>query len=343
MVLVGIVLVAIYGYLYYPQQIMPIGEEVSVVTPIFDKYRNDCLHPCIRYDEDKDEYHMAQSPYYGWDNKVENPMFYTSTDYTCWNNGSLLAETPLNGYNSDPCILVHKDTIIYVWRECSTPLCDSLNVANATVGGYMADGILVNKKVWATNSSYEYDTEQCPILWYNHKKDSLYLYAAWYQYYPNRISNGIAIWRGKGFDDPALKLVDTIRTTPIHTVDKIAQISLLGHIWYLPKPQKHDLWHFDLFEYDNKLYMVSVAEKGDNIMLSVSEDYMHFKTYRKPLINNHYSENHIGYRQYYYKPTAFVKNDSLFLFYTANAKQDPNRNQLFVTSESMTQVLKQVD
>ena len=86
--------------------------------------------------------------------------------------------------------------------------------------------------------------------------------------------------------------------------------------------------------------MVSVAEKGDNIMLSVSEDYKHFKTYRKPLVNNHFSENYTEYRQYYYKPTAFVKNDSLFVFYTANAKDDPNRNQLFFTAEKITKIIK---
>ena len=103
--------------------------------------------------------------------------------------------------------------------------------------------------------------------------------------------------------------------------------------------KKLDLWHFDLFAYEDKLYMVSVAEKSNNIMLSVSEDCMHFKTYRKPLVNNYYSENYIGYRQYYYKPTAFVKNDSLYLFYTANAKDDPRRNQLFVTSEAMRNII----
>ena len=164
------------------------------------------------------------------------------------------------------------------------------------------------------------------------------MYAVWYQYDPKRISNGIAIWQGG--DDLAFELIDTIRQPSVYTVDKCAQIRLFGRIWYLPKPLKHDLWHFDLFEYEDKLYMVSVAEKGDNIMLSVAEDEINFKTYRKPLINNHYMENYTGYRSYYYKPTAFVKNDSLFLFYTANAKDDPNRNQLFVTREAMANVVK---
>ena len=86
--------------------------------------------------------------------------------------------------------------------------------------------------------------------------------------------------------------------------------------------------------------MVSVAEKGDNIMLSVSDDWRHFKTYRKPLVNNHYTENYCGYRQYYYKPTAFVKDDTLHVFYTANAKDDPNQNQLFHTAMPASRILK---
>ena len=44
-------------------------------------------------------------------------------------------------------------------------------------------------------------------------------------------------------------------------------------------------------------------------------------------------------RKNFYKPTAFVKNDSLFVFYTANAKDDPNQNQLFVTKERIDKVI----
>jgi hypothetical protein len=81
--------------------------------------------------------------------------------------------------------------------------------------------------------------------------------------------------------------------------------------------------------------MVSCAEKDDNIMLSESSDWKHFKTWKKPLINNHYSEKHTGYRQYYYKPTAIVQNDSLYLFYTANSQDDNDRNQLYLSVISL--------
>lgn len=291
---------------------------------------------------------MAQSPYYGWNNKVENPMYYTSPSYIQWTNGTLLAETPAKGYNSDPCILLYNDTIVYVWRECGTPRCDSLGVVNATVGGILRNGRVENINVYATNISSDYDVQQCPILM-KHKMakqipsnqiDAFFIYAAWYQYEPERKSKGLAIWQGTSIDNPDFRLIDTIPQPSIYTVDRCAQLRLFNHIWYVPVPKKHDIWHFDLFEYDEKLYMVSVAEKGDNIMLSVSEDYRHFKTYRRPLVNNHYSENYTGYRQYFYKPTAFVQNDSLYIFYTANSKDDPNKNQLFVTTEKIDKIIK---
>lgn len=50
---------AVYAYMYYPQQLMPIGEKVYVRTIEPEKYHHDCLHPCIRYDAQSDKYLMA--------------------------------------------------------------------------------------------------------------------------------------------------------------------------------------------------------------------------------------------------------------------------------------------
>ena len=130
----------IYFYLFYPQQTMPIGEPVIVTTLQPNKYHNDCLHPCIRYDESTGKYYMAQSPYYGWNNKVENPMFYVSDDLNYWSNGVLINDTPEKGYNSDPNIcLLPNNKILYIWRECGTPLCDSVDACQVTVGGLITN------------------------------------------------------------------------------------------------------------------------------------------------------------------------------------------------------------
>ncbi len=81
--------------------------------------------------------------------------------------------------------------------------------------------------------------------------------------------------------------------------------------------------------------MVSVAEWEDNIMLSVAEDYHHFKTLRKPLVNSHYSEQFQKYRPYFYKPTGFIFSDTLFLYYTSSGREDRNLNELFYTQSQI--------
>ena len=331
------VAIAAYFYLFHPQQRMPTGDPVEVRAVQPEKYHHDCLHPCVRYDAKSDKYLMAQSPYYAWNNKVENPMFYESDTYMKWHNGNLIADTPEKGFNSDPNICLCEDgTIYYIWREFGTPLCDSIGAAAVTVGGIInAERGLSKKHILCVNNLTDGDIEQAPVM-IEHNGER-YIYAAWYQYEPERKNKGVAIWKEDG---DRYKLVETIPFNSCYTVDKCAQVRLFGYILYIPKPQYHDLWHFDLFEYNNKLWMVSVAEKGDNIMLSVAEDWKHFKTYRKPLVNNHYTESYCGYRQYYYKPTAFIKDDTLHLFYTANAKDDPNRNQLYHTSLLAKNILK---
>lgn len=338
LVILTIVLIIVVagGGKYYPKQKMPIGQLLSLTTPNPDKYKNDCLHPCIRYINDS-VYLMVQTPYYGWNNKVENPIFYSSKDCRKWDNGTLLINTPITGFNSDNGVYYENDSIFVYWREGYTPLADTMKNDYVTVGGYLDNDSLCSVKPLLVNCRANGDTEMCPILM---KKDSIYrFYASWYEFEPERKNIGIAIWESK-FIDKDYSLIDTIKFESVYTVDRCAQIKIAGHIFYIPYPLKHDLWHFDLFEYKEKLYMVSVAEKGDNIMLSVSDDYKHFRTYQTPLINNHYTENYVGYRQYYYKPTAFVKNDSLYLYYTSHDKEDKAKNNLYLSVESMDKILK---
>jgi len=329
-----IIVVATYAVAFYPRQSMPVGSEVSVTTPKW--YKNDCLHPCVRL-SNTGGYYLSFSPYYSWDSQYENPFLFHSEDLFNWYDGFEIANTPQKGYNSDPNIIVDKDRVFYCWRECYTPLCDSLHCFQTIVGGYIGGNQIDKKRVLTTNTWNNGDYSQSPIIINKHNK--FLLYAAWYQYNPVRRGKGIAIWESNSLDVPNFHIVDTIEFGNCYTVDKIIQFKMGDNLLFLPRHKKYDLWHFDLFEYRGKLWMVSVAEKEDNIMLSVSEDYKHFKTFFVPLINNHCSERHTRYRQYYYKPTAFVRRDSLFLFYTANSKEDPNRNQLFLSVCPMSNIL----
>ena len=336
-ILTGIILlVGAYFYLYYPQQTMPIGIHVEIKTPEQDKYRNDCLHPCIRFIPEGFmgyNWWMVQTPFYGRNNKIENPILYFSKDKTFplnWECMGIIRDTPLIGFNSDPTLYYEDNKLWIFWRECSTPLCDSLNVLRATVGFSTTDCIHYSSfQVYLTDNHPDKDAEQCPILI---RKENKYLfYAVHYGYNPVRKNLGIAIWEGTSLENPDFKLKETPPFKSVYTRDAWKQLITKKHYWFIPIPLKFDLWHFDLFEYNNSLYMFSSSEWGDNIMLSVSDDYINFKTLQKPLINTHYTENIERNWKYYYKPTGYIKDELLYLYYTASGEIDEDRNKLYYT------------
>ena len=172
-----------------------------------------------------------------------------------------------------------------------------------------------------------------------------YIYCSWYQRSQPRQNKGIAIWQGTKLDNPDFQLIDTLPIQSTYTVDKWKQYQFGNKLLFIPQPKWHDIWHFDLFEYDGNLYMISCAEMDDNIMLSKSEDWIHFTTYRKLLINAHYTESKIGKELCLYKPTAFLKNDSLYLFYTGNEQNSTEnwRNKLYYTVKPMSKILRELE
>ena len=79
--LVIIVIVTTCFFSYYPRQLMPLGQHIEVLTPDSNKYHNDCLHLCIRYNQHNDSYYMVQSPWYQGCDSIENPILYHSESY----------------------------------------------------------------------------------------------------------------------------------------------------------------------------------------------------------------------------------------------------------------------
>lgn len=333
LVIIGLL---IYLIRFYPKQMMPVGKYISIQTPNPDKYHNDCLHPCIRHISEGFcgyNWWMVQSPYYQRDCSLENPILYYSKNSDIpinWEPVAIVRDTPPEGFNSDPSLFYEDGKLWIFWREVGTPQCEQLGVKKATVGCFTENGREFSSvKVYLTDNCADEDKEQCPILI---KRGSRYLfYAVHYQYQPIRQNKGIAIWEGTSLESPDFIYKETIRIKTTYTCDKWKQKRIGRKLLFIPKPQKHDIWHFDLFEYQNKLYLFSVAEWGDNIMLSVAEDYKHFKTLRKPLVNSHYSEQFSKYRSYLYKPTGFIISNTLYLYYTSQGRDDRNLNELYYT------------
>lgn len=341
LIMISFIVAAIAGYmvLYYPNQQLPIDQirQVEVLTPDTDRYMNDCLHPCIRYSEQGFagyHYWMVQSPYYAENNRIENPILYHANHLDSIgiaHEGVVVAETPEYGYNSDPNLYIANDTLYVFWRECGTPLCDSLGVVNATVGMWTIDGVTFGPKlVYLTNSSGDYDVEQAPVLM--RIGDKYRFYTAWYEYAPVRHNRGIAIWEGTGLLQPDFRLTDTVMLHAPWVCDKCAEIRLGGHHIYMPQPLRFDLWHFDLYESGGLLNMVAGSEKGDVVMHAVSSDGIHFQYDHKPLVSNHFMENYCHYRQYYYKPSAIVDAEGLHVFYTTQSDRNYLQNTLYMAS-----------
>ena len=331
---------SVYFYMFYPQQLMKSGQPIEITTPDFEKYKNDCLHPCIRFiPEGFAGYHwwMIQSPYYNRNSSIENPLLYFSADNDIpknWQFSAIVTDTPDSGFNSDPTIFYENNLLWIFWREKDTPRCTELNAIAATLGVFTKDGKEFSKpQVFLTETNNRTDKELCPILI---KKNGKYcFYTSYYQFKPVRRNLGIAVWEGTSLEHPDFRLKKTIKIKPQYTCDKLKQFKLKNRFLFIPKPLKHDIWHFDLFESNNQLYMLSVAEWGENIVLSVAKDYLTFKAFKKPLLNSHSNENHIGTRQYFYKPTGFIKDKNLHLYYTTNHKGDKMQNVLHYTSHKL--------
>lgn len=318
---------------------MPIGRLIEIKTPDTERYQDDCLHPCIRYIPEGFAGHkwwMVQSPYYAGNSKVENPLLYYCDDGDTsfnWIYLGIVQETPDAGFNSDPMIYHESGKLWVFWREKGTPLCHRLNIVSATLGVSTSDGITYSKpKIFLTSLDPEIDSELCPILLKVNEKYCFY--TSYYQFKPKRKGLGIAIWEGSSLENPNFQLRTISKTVNTFTCDKFKQQRIGNHLLFIPKPLKHDIWHFDLFEVNNNLYMISVSEWGDNIMLSTSEDYKKFRTLRTPLVNTHYSG-----QNYFYKPTGYVQDGVFHLFYTAKDNKDNNRNLLFHTEMNLSNII----
>ena len=319
--------------MFYPkQQIDPKTiSAISVTTPDKEKYHNDCLHPCIRK-MSNGCYVMVQSPWYHCQDNVENPILYFSDDIMRWNHGVVVADTPKKGYNSDPTVFEENGRVYVLWREVETPFCEVNCTAIATVGVYTDDygKTFSEKKLYIANDDIKIDSEMSPIvIKYN---DKYRIYASWYQMWrKDRHNLGVAIWEGTSLEQPDFKLLKKVPFRVNFVCDKFKQIKLFGHYFFIPKPHKFDLWHFDLFENSGNLYMVASEEDANVVMLAVSKDWENFRMIRKPLVNAFCMQNIVDYRQKFYKSTAIIEDKYLRFFYTANPSKQYYTHKLYTS------------
>lgn len=318
---------------FYPRQSMNVAELIEIETP--EKYQNDCLHPCVR--RFKGDLYMVCSPHPYGNDLLENPLLYRCMDEQNhrWEFICEVKDTPLMGYNSDPCLYTEDDRLYVFWREYQTETCKKHGVDKATFGKLSTDKgqTFSDHTLFLTESEESVDAELCPIMIKANGRQLFYTVD--YQLFPRK-KKGMNIWEGDLADGQRFRLTKSLKFSNTFIGGSYYKIKLLGKIFHMPKILKHKLWHFDLYSYGTKLYMASVREWGQVIMLSVAEDGENFKTFKTPLVNIHLWG--IARTNKLYKPSFFIEDDQIHLFFTLTNKQ--TSNQLYYTKIALSKYIK---
>lgn len=306
---------------------MTLGVEVLGWTPDPDKYKNDNIHPCVRYYPDGFAGHkwwMVTTPYYGGNSAIENPILYWGDSREGelppleWGGGVVVEDTPPTGYNSDACIYNDGARLWVFWRENGSPD-TSTTGGRATFGRYTTDGVNFSEKKLFAPLGFSIpgktgDAEMCPIV--VNFDGSLKLFGAHYEFTPNRRPYGLAIW------DIADNDLDNNQFTLTKTVGQLYRSGF-------------NFWHFDLFKHDGKYYCVTTPESGAEILIGVSDDCENFKFWNMPLLSNA-----VAGTSYLYKPTAMVHQGILYVWHP---NRIDGRARIFMTQRAFSEVIGALD
>ena len=267
------------------------------------EYGDFAIHPCVRYIPQGVGGHkwwMVVSPYPNYDTDKENILLFHGAENSDkeppqrWIFVSEVCGTHPQGFNSDPNLYFDGKELWIIWREWETenlpkgcPIC-------CIMCSRTSDGVNFSEhSIIAHNQYSEYDskgdTSMCPIVYkYN---DELCMYGSIYAYEPYLSPKGTARYKYKnGF----------------FTLDGFQQ---RANNWF-------DLWHFDLFEYNGYLYQIITGQFGNTIYIGRSKDGKTFKYSKRPL----YSYPFFIKKNYFYKPTAQVLDNKLYVFFPRKTK-----------------------
>lgn len=313
--------------------------EVELLDPEDSTY-GDIVHPCVRFIPEGFRGHrwwMVYTPYYGYNNKMENPRLCFGVEDSRngasapqkWVMVEEIEEGKEVGYNSDPTMIYYDNSLYVYWRENFTERTTSIGNKRATFCKvYTEKGTESVSEPILTEPSQSSDKEMSPtFLAYN---GNLYCYGVDYRFYSEKWpqrgfvktiltiisklgfysqakSNGIALWSGVTLKSK----FDYLETNCIQNVNKL-----------------HKPWHMDFFTFEEKIYAVILSNnsRGD-ICLAVSNDGREFRMLKKPLLTN----KTLGCIEIY-KSTAIVVDKVFYLYYTVKNYDKPLLNQMYVTS-----------
>ena len=251
-------------------------------------------HPSICFFSEKWQgysYWLATTPYPDERVKYENPCIYCSNDPTVFspiNQNPILKHPGGGAYNSDPELFLFKDRLYCIVRENEN-------------SHYLREIKLLN--------SIDGQDWSKPVTIYSSNEEDRQLLSPSYVRYRDKhliyFLNGDA---GIGRNGKCTG----IEIAEADDLDTSFRFFSKGH-FLNQEDVKIEPWHFDLFEYNNRLYMVLCARDRNRrtfrnpmyIYLAISEDYINFYIYKKPIVR--YLKS--------YRPSAYVDDSGVFHLY----------------------------
>ena len=276
----------------------PLQNEITLNYTLPKEYGDFAVHPCVRYISKGVGGHkwwLVLSPYPNYDTNKENILLFYGKDEVGnrppieWVFVKEVCGAHPKGFNSDPNLFYDGESLWVIWREWETE-----NLPNGVPivcirCSKTKDGIsFTPHETIAHNEFYEYsmqgDTAMCPIVFsYN---GVVSMYASYYSYKP---------------------FLRPIGTSRYLLKDSFFKLDGMHH----KDDLSFDLWHFDLFEYKGYLYQVITGQFGNAIYIGRSSDGRVFQYSKRPL----YCYPWFIKKNFFYKPTAQIIDDKLFVFF----------------------------
>lgn len=275
-------------------------EWISAPTPA-DCPSQSQTHPSICYIPkgwNGKSHWLATTPYPDYDYRFENPCIYHSIDITntCPSIFLPISSNPIYkwqggiSYNSDVELFFSNDILFSLIREsCSEKYLNEIKVQYSNNGEEWSSP----KHITGSNDPDKLLISPS-VIQYN---DKIRIYTLNYDT-AGRVGRftGLDIYEGTSLMEPDFKMVSS---------GSFANNREL----------KIEPWHFSLFIYDSKLYMIFCAyqkrinniRNSMNTYLAVSTDFNKFRIFKSPIV--HSVRN--------YRPTAYVdKNENLVLLFS---------------------------
>lgn len=302
------------------------GKFTFCFVPVPAGYSQSQTHPSILYFPNK--WHgythiLATTPYPKANIRYENPCLYyasgkeSPTIFVPNSNNPIIPPPPENdAYNSDPCLFFENDRLYLLNRRCErTPGIREIEVC------YSDDGQTFSKPSTIIVDRADNKELLSPsIIQYANTK-RIYFLNVYGGFGKHGKCKGIDIYEGTSFEKANFAHVKTGQ--------------------FLNREETGiEPWHFDLFEFENKLYMVlcgrNKRQKGIRHLmtyLAVSEDYQNFRIYDAPLVKLLRT----------YRPTAYLdEKNNLQLYFSVVGKvaKDKSDRAIALTTFNFQRLLK---